>query len=58
VAIAMRDGPEAGLAHIEAVLTHGALANHYLAHSAQAEMWRRLGGTAALLRARKARDPD
>src|SRR6204780_2619507 len=34
VAIAMRDGPEAGLAHIDAVLEHGELADYYLAHSA------------------------
>jgi RNA polymerase sigma-70 factor (ECF subfamily) len=46
VAIAMRDGPEAGLAHIEAVLEHGGLANYYLAHSACAELYRRLGRTA------------
>ncbi len=46
VAIAMRDGPEAGLAHIEAVLEHGELANYYLAHSARADMYRRLGRTA------------
>jgi RNA polymerase sigma-70 factor, ECF subfamily len=46
VAIAMRDGPEAGLAHIDAVLEHGELANYYLAHSAQADMYRRLGRTA------------
>jgi RNA polymerase sigma-70 factor, ECF subfamily len=46
VAIAMRDGPEAGLAHIDAVLEHGALANYYLAHSARADMYRRLGRTA------------
>src|SRR5207253_4829027 len=31
VAIAMRDGPEAGLAHIDAVVEHGELANYYLA---------------------------
>jgi RNA polymerase sigma-70 factor (ECF subfamily) len=31
VAIAMRDGPEAGLAHIDAVLEHGELASYYLA---------------------------
>ena len=43
VAIAMRDGPEAGLAHIDAVLEHGELANYYLAHSARADMCRRLG---------------
>src|SRR5215216_2778650 len=46
VAIAMRDGPEAGLAHIDAVLEQGELANYYLAHSARAEMYRRLGRTA------------
>ncbi len=46
VAVAMRDGPEAGLAHIDAVLEHGDLANYYLAHSARAEMYRRLGRTA------------
>jgi len=51
VAIAMRDGPEAGLAHIDAVLKHcsgkqGDLANYYLAHSARADMYRRLGRTA------------
>ena len=45
VAIAMRDGPEAGLAHIDAVLEHGELANYYLAHSARADMCRRLGRT-------------
>jgi RNA polymerase sigma-70 factor (ECF subfamily) len=46
VAIAMRDGPEAGLAHIDAVLADGELANYYLAHSARADMYRRLGRTA------------
>jgi RNA polymerase sigma-70 factor (ECF subfamily) len=46
VAIAMRDGPEVGLAHIDAVLEHGGLANYYLAHSARADMCRRLGRTA------------
>ena len=45
VAIAMRDGPEAGLAQIDAVLEHGGLANYYLAHSARADMYRRLGRT-------------
>ncbi len=43
VAIAMRDGPEAGLTHIDAVLEQGELANYYLAHSARAELYRRLG---------------
>ena len=46
VAIAMRDGPEAGLKHIDAVLEHGELADYYLAHSARADMYRRLGRTA------------
>src|SRR5499433_2979573 len=46
VAIAERDGPEAGLAHIDAVLEHGGLENYYLAHSARAELYRRLGRTA------------
>jgi len=45
VAIAMRDGPEAGLRHIDAVLEHGEMANYYLAHSARADMYRRLGRT-------------
>jgi RNA polymerase sigma-70 factor (ECF subfamily) len=45
VAIAMCEGPEAGLKHIDAVLEHGELANYYLAHSARADMYRRLGRT-------------
>jgi RNA polymerase sigma-70 factor (ECF subfamily) len=49
VAIAMRDGPEAGLAQIEAVLEQGELANYYLAHSARADLCRRLGRTAEAL---------
>jgi RNA polymerase sigma-70 factor (ECF subfamily) len=46
VAIAMRDGPEAGLTHIDAVMENGELANYYLAHSARAELYRRLGRNA------------
>jgi RNA polymerase sigma-70 factor, ECF subfamily len=46
VAIAMRDGPEAGLTHIDAALEHVELANYYLAHAARADMYRRLGRTA------------
>ena len=46
VAIAERDGPEVGLTHIDAVLEQGELANYYLAHSARAELYRRLGRTA------------
>jgi len=46
VAIGLRDGLEAGLAHIDAVLEDGELANYYLAYSARADMCRRLGRTA------------
>jgi RNA polymerase sigma-70 factor (ECF subfamily) len=46
VAIAMRDGPEAGLTRIDALLERGELANYYLAHSARAELCRRLGRNA------------
>ena len=46
VAIAMCDGPEAGLTLIDAVLENGGLENYYLAHSARADMYRRLGRTA------------
>jgi len=42
----MCDGPEAGLTLIDAVLEQGELANYYLAHSARADMYRRLGRTA------------
>jgi RNA polymerase sigma-70 factor (ECF subfamily) len=46
VAIAERDGPTAGLALINALLEQGELANYYLAHSARADLYRRLGRTA------------
>jgi RNA polymerase sigma-70 factor, ECF subfamily len=46
VAVAMRDGPEAGLALIDAILARGDLADYYLAHSARADLCRRLGRTA------------
>jgi RNA polymerase sigma factor (sigma-70 family) len=42
-AIGMRDGPEAGLAAIEAVLRQGRLDDYHLAHAARADMQRRLG---------------
>ena len=42
-ALAMRDGPAAGLAAIEAVLGQGGLAGYALAHSARADLQRRLG---------------
>jgi len=46
VAIAMCEGPEAGLTQIDELLEHGELANYYLAHAARADMCRRLGRTA------------
>jgi RNA polymerase sigma-70 factor (ECF subfamily) len=42
-AVAMRDGPAAGLALIDAILARGDLADYHLAHSARAELCRRLG---------------
>jgi RNA polymerase sigma-70 factor, ECF subfamily len=45
-AVAMRDGPAAGLALIDAILARGDLADYPLAHSARAELCRRLGKTA------------
>jgi RNA polymerase sigma-70 factor (ECF subfamily) len=47
VAIAMRDGPTAGLVLIDAILARGDLADYYLAHSARAELCRRLGRVSA-----------
>jgi RNA polymerase sigma-70 factor (ECF subfamily) len=45
-AVAMRDGPSAGLALIDALLARGDLADYHLAHSARADLLRRLGKTA------------
>jgi RNA polymerase sigma-70 factor, ECF subfamily len=45
VAVAMRDGPEAGLTLIDALLAEGELAEYHLAHSARADFLRRLGRT-------------
>jgi RNA polymerase sigma-70 factor (ECF subfamily) len=42
-AVAMRDGPAAGLALIEGILARGDLADYAVAHSARAELARRLG---------------
>jgi len=42
-AVAMRDGPAAGLALIDALLARGELADYHLAHGARAELCRRLG---------------
>jgi RNA polymerase sigma-70 factor (ECF subfamily) len=46
VAVAMRDGPAAGLALVDAILQHGDLLEYRLAHAARAEFCRRLGKTA------------
>ena len=43
VAIAMRDGPAAGLALVDAILDRGDLADYRLAHATRAELCRRLG---------------
>jgi len=43
VAVAMRDGPAAGLALIDALLARGELGDYYLAHSARADLCRRVG---------------
>ena len=43
VAVAMRDGPEAGLQIIERILGRGELGNYQLAHSARGELLRRAG---------------
>ncbi|MGH6947648.1 MAG: RNA polymerase sigma factor, partial [Kiloniellales bacterium] len=45
-AVAMRDGPAAGLALIDAILARGDLADYHLAHSARADLCRRLGRAA------------
>ncbi len=45
-AVAMRDGPEAGLLLIDDLLSRGELADYALAHSARAELCRKLGWTA------------
>jgi RNA polymerase sigma-70 factor, ECF subfamily len=42
-AIAMRDGPEPALLLIDAILARGTLADYHLAHSARADLCRRLG---------------
>ena len=42
-AVAMRDGPDAGLAIVDAILARGDLADYQLAHAAKADFLRRLG---------------
>ena len=46
VAIAMRDGPEAGLAQLDPLLQQGDLDGYQLAHAARADFCRRLGRNA------------
>ncbi|HSN21729.1 MAG TPA: RNA polymerase sigma factor [Usitatibacter sp.] len=43
VAVAMRDGPAAGLALVDAILARGELGDYHLAHAARADLCRRLG---------------
>ena len=43
VAVAMRDGPAAGISLIEAILERGDLTDYRPAHAARAELYRRLG---------------
>jgi RNA polymerase sigma-70 factor (ECF subfamily) len=45
VAIAMQDGPWAGLTLVDSILARGDLADYHLAHSARADLCRRLGKT-------------
>jgi RNA polymerase sigma-70 factor (ECF subfamily) len=45
VAVAMRDGPGAGLELIDSLLARGDLADYHLAHAARADLCRRLGRT-------------
>ncbi|WP_447987604.1 RNA polymerase sigma factor [Nitrospira sp. Nam74] len=45
-AVAMRDGPSAGLTLIDAILARGDLKNYHLAHAARADLCRRLRRTA------------
>ena len=46
VAVAMRDGPAAGLALVDAILARGDLADYHLAHAARADLCRRMGDLA------------
>jgi RNA polymerase sigma-70 factor (ECF subfamily) len=43
VAVAMRDGPAAGLALMDGIMSSGVLDNYHLAHAARADLCRRLG---------------
>lgn len=46
VAVAMRDGPQAGLQLLDDILAEGNLAHYHLAHAARADLCRQLGQTA------------
>ena len=46
VAVAMRDGPETGLALVDSILARGDLSDYRLAHAARADLCRRLGRSA------------
>ena len=54
-AIAMRDGPQAGLALIDRILARRELTDYHLAHSARADLCRRLGRTADAIAGVRAR---
>ncbi|QEG33518.1 RNA polymerase sigma factor [Bythopirellula goksoeyrii] len=43
VAVAMRDGPAAGIGLIDAILARGELADYHLVHAARADLCRRMG---------------
>ena len=45
VAVAMRDGPAAGLALVDAILAQGELGDYHLLHATRADLCRRLGNT-------------
>lgn len=51
VAVAMRDGPAAGLTLIDGLLVRGELKSYHLAHAARADLCRRLGQTEEARRA-------
>jgi len=47
VAVAMAEGPKAGLTLIDALAAAGALDGYHLLHAARADLLRRLGATSA-----------
>jgi RNA polymerase sigma-70 factor (ECF subfamily) len=54
VAVAMRDGPAAGLALVDGLLADGTLDGYHLAHAARGDLCRRLGRTAEAVEAYRA----